>query len=134
MKVTLKQTEQTNTFYKRTLWKQPPMFVLNRRSFKNCVKSPEKHIFKQIPIAIFIGILQLNHFHKRHYLLFCTVYISILLCQRELKCRCWVGLKNKIGWLPYWIVSHKHLCGNGIRNKKFSLVFTSVVVPKTWGK
>ena len=50
--------------------------------------------------AIFIRILQLNHFHKRHYLLFCTVYISILLCQRDLKCRYWVGLRKKIGWLP----------------------------------
>ena len=125
MKVTLKPTEQTNTFYKRTLWKQPPMFVLNRRSFKNCVKSPEKHIFKQIPIAIFIGILQLNHFHKRHYLLFCTVYISILLCQRA----------QEQNWLTSLVKSFTQtFVRNGIRNKNFSLVFTSVGLSPKHGK
>ena len=52
-------------------------------------------IFKWIPIFIFIGIVQLKHCCKRHYVLFCTVYISILLWQRDLKCRYWVGLSNK---------------------------------------
>ena len=78
-------------FCKRTVWKQPRMCVLNRRNSKSYRKSPEKHfcwsplvsILKRIPIAIFIGTLQLNYFRKRNYLLFCTVYISILLCQRD---------------------------------------------------
>ena len=116
---------------------------LNRRSSKSCGKSPEKYfcwsplvsIFKRIPIAIFIGTLQLNHFRKRHDLLFCTVYIYILLCQRDLKCRYWVGFRNKIGWLPKWRVSHKCLCGKGIRNKKiFISLHISSIVSKTWGK
>ena len=87
----------------RTLWKQPPMCVLNFANSKSCGKSSEIHfcwgslgsIFKWIPIVIFIRILQLKHCRKRHYLLFCTV----LLWHRDLKCWYWVGLRNKIGWI-----------------------------------
>ena len=92
----------------RIFWKQPSMCVLNSGSSKSCGKSPEIHfywsplgsIFKRIPIGIFIGVLQLKHCRKRHYLLFCTVYISILLWQRGWKCWYWVGVSNKIGWVP----------------------------------
>ena len=126
----------------RIFWKQPSMCVLNSGSSKSCGKSPEIHfywsplgsIFKRIPIGIFIGILQLKHCRKRHYLLFCTVYISMLLWQRDRKCWYWVGPSNEKGWVPSWRVSHKHLCENGIRNKKFSLVFTSVVFSQKHGE
>ena len=107
-------------------------------SSKSCGKSPEIHcywsllgsIFKRIPIGIFIGIFPLKHCLKRHYLLFCTVYISILLWQRDWKCWYWVWPRSKIGWVPYWRVSHKHLCENGIRNN----VLTSVVLSTKHGE
>ena len=129
----------------RTLWKQPRMCVLSSGSSKSCGKSPGIHfcwsppilnlsIFKWIPMAIFIQILQLKYCRKRCYLLFRSVYISILLWQRHLKYRYWVRLKNRIGWLPYWRISQKHLSGDGIRNKIFLLVFTSVVLSQKHGE
>ena len=38
----------------------------------------------------------------------------------------WAQEQNRLTSLVN--ISHKHLCGNGIRNKNFSLVFTSVVL------
>ena len=88
----------------QTLWKQPRMCALDSRSSKSCGNplrmisaSPLGSILKQIPTAIFTGILpKLKHWCKRHCLLFYAIDISMLPWQRDLKCRCWIGPSNKM--------------------------------------
>ena len=114
------------------------MCVLNSGSSKSCGKSPETHfywsplgsIFKRIPIGIFIGILQLKHCRKRHYLLFCTVAIHFHTSTTKgskMLILGWAQGQNRLSFLM------KSVCENGIRNKKISLVFTSIILPpKHW--
>ena len=119
------------------------MCILNSDSSKSCGKYPEIHfywsplgfIFERISIGNPIEFrFKLKYCCKRHYRLFYTVYISILLWQRDWKCWYWVGPRNKTRLSSLVKSFTETFVWKWDQNKKFSLVFTSVVFSQKHGE